>query len=143
MTNSSPATASSAAAGSVVASGGISNPPPGPDVGTSGAARCASRVHASSASSTVDAAQSERRNIRRESPSRDAFARVVSRARRRASRTTGVGGTGSYSPFEHGPSGIGSSGSLIRDRSSGIAHGSSVWQTPGPAPWFRPTPRPA
>ena len=82
MMNSSPPTASSAASGSVVASGGISNVAARRRrSGTSGAARWASRVHASSASRTVEAAHSERRNARRGIPSRTAFS---SQCRRRA-----------------------------------------------------------
>jgi hypothetical protein len=73
------------------------------------------------------AAHSERRNVRRGIRRRDALFAHASRARRPASRETGEGGTGSYSPFEHGPSGM---GQLV------VAH--VAWQTSSGAGRFRP-----
>ena len=77
----SPPTASPAASGSVVASGGT-EPPPGSLVGTRAEGAVRSLVHASRASSTVETAQSERRNRRQGIASRSAASAQASRARR-------------------------------------------------------------
>src|SRR5262245_14478042 len=63
------------------------------------------------------APETERRNVRRLMPSRRACDSAASLVRRTVSRSTGVTGGGTYSPFEHPPSLMGSSRSESRPSS--------------------------
>ena len=102
--------------GSVDAVVGMSKVPPGlrPFV-----ACIDSSEQALSARSVVAAPQTDKRNERRDTPSNRALRSQSSRARRIVSSTTGERGTGSYSPFEHGPNLIGRPGSSSRQRRTG------------------------
>ena len=122
--NSLPASTVVAAASSIVDSGGIENVPPVPGavsldpIGAvsrvprcpgpvGGAARdvvlaASSLLHAARAVNVAAIPQLERRNARRDIPSRRALVSARARVRRIASATTSERGNGAYSPFDSG-----------------------------------------
>src|SRR3954447_3852867 len=104
--------ADDAAPGSVDASGGMENVPPD----AAPVALFLSLEQAPSTPSVSAAPIEERRKRRRLIPRRAAVASASTRARRAASRTSGDGADGTYSPFELGPSLIGSPGSTSSTR---------------------------
>ena len=78
--------------------------------------RCSSSEQAPRANRVAAEAIVVRRKSRRDIPSRRAASSQVCRATCTARRTAGDGGGGANSPFEHGPSLMGSPGSSSRSR---------------------------